>query len=364
MNFDNANIDFKFLIGDFIESFQFYHSQDEVENLVSDMLKGKHVSILPNYLNVLGSDLKVKLSNMILENYEETNDENLKKYIEIIKEQDKKPEEKLEKKHKIFKIKRATTIGIVTAICLSNPTSKKLTKDEVTENSRIKIYQDQNFYRVENKSKPKSVTVKIKPKRKLNTEQEEKKRILNNYKKCKSIEDIKKRQKQLESVKWKKTDKIYPNCKLSAPVQRFIYEQSVLNKWPIDFTFSIIYAETRGGFTSSGEVSYNAPDNYDLGLTQQNTVSSLETFREKYHISYDEAFELLKNNDYANICSAFLEYREIAKRFNSYDPYEFAGCYNGWLNWKNNSISRAYVKEFKKGYDNVFTKHHNIEKNR
>ena len=67
MNFDNTDIDFKFLIGDFIESYQFYHSQDEVENLVSDMLNGKHISILPNYLNVLGPELKVKLSNMILE---------------------------------------------------------------------------------------------------------------------------------------------------------------------------------------------------------------------------------------------------------------------------------------------------------
>jgi len=90
-------------------------------------------------------------------------------------------------------------------------------------------------------------------------------------------------------------------------------------------------------------------------------VSSLENFRKKYKISYDKAFKLLKNNDYVNICSAFLEYEVIAARFDEYDPYEFAGCYNGWINWRKNEISMEYVKEFKKGYNKVFTKNHNIK---
>ena len=58
----------------------------------------------------------------------------------------------------------------------------------------------------------------------------------------------------------------------------FIYEQSIENKVPFDFLMSIIYVETRGNFNSSGQVAYNDKDNYDLGLTQQNTVSSLPNF--------------------------------------------------------------------------------------
>lgn len=361
MDFDDTNIDFEFLIDDFIQSYRFYHSQEETERLVFDMLEGKHIPILPSYLDVLGVNLKIKLADMIQKNYECTHDSSLERYIDLINKQNDELARNNHKKSKRFKLKRMTTLGVITAVCLSGVSTKKAVEGEVTFDSKIKMYQDLNFY-VEDSDLKKNERMEQEKKEKINNERKRKNKILNNYKKCNSIEDIIKRQKQLESIKWEKSDKIYPECKLNPSIQRFIYEQSVLNEWPVDFTFSIIYAETRGGFTSSGEVSYNAPNNYDLGLTQQNTISSLKTFRDKYKISYDKAFKLLKNNDYANICSAFLEYKEIASRFDKYDPYEFAGCYNGWLNWRENSVSKAYVKEFKKGYNKAFTKHHNVEK--
>lgn len=360
MNFDDKSIDFEFLINDFIESYKFYHSKEETEQLILDILNEKHIAILPSYLEILGTDLKLKLSNMIKKDYEETHNDELEKYIELINKQKEEKNTSQNKRLKKFKLKRMTTIGVVTAICLSSQSPKITTDKELTTTSKIELHQDLDFYIADTKIKEKE-RKEYQKKEQINNELERKEKILKHYKKCKSIKDIKTRQKQLESIDWKKSDKIYPDCKLSAPVQRFIYEQSVLNKWPVDFTFSIIYAETRGNFTSSGEVSYNAPNNYDLGLTQQNTVSSLENFRKKYKISYDKAFKLLKNNDYVNICSAFLEYEVIAARFDEYDPYEFAGCYNGWINWRKNEISREYVKEFKKGYNKVFTKNHDIK---
>ena len=186
--------------------------------------------------------------------------------------------------------------------------------------------------------------------------------LLNDFSKCDSLNDIYSRQTELESLDLTKDDKVYKDCELSPELQQFIYEQAIVNKVPVDWIFSVIYTETRGQFNSSGEVSYNAPNNYDLGLTQQNTVSSLKMFREEYNLDYDTAFALLRDNDYANICSAFLEYDEIEARFDSYDPYEFAGCYNGWLNWREKSISREYVKIFTKAYDEIFTEHHSVEK--
>lgn len=368
--------DYEFLIQDFLDSYRFYHSEAETEKIIKKIIEKKNVTILPEYLKVVSKEfLSIKLSRMILNKLEDNPKENeeLKKYLPIIYAK----YNPVETKKKKYKLKRVGMIGLITALCITtgklvnqkqNVFNQEKIKTQSSEN-RLEIFQEQDFFdscfqesREEEIAIEKRIAQEKERIKKELEEQKRKEKILNNYSKCKTIEDIKTRQKQLESIEWKKSDKIYKKCKLSAPVQRFIYEQSLLNEWPVDFTFSIIYAETRGGFTSSGEVSYNAPNNYDLGLTQQNTVSSLETFRKKYKISYDKAFKLLKNNDYANICSAFLEYQVIAERFDEYDPYEFAGCYNGWLNWRNNSISRAYVKEFKKAYNNIFTKHHNIEK--
>ncbi len=186
--------------------------------------------------------------------------------------------------------------------------------------------------------------------------------VLDNFYECDTIDKILKRQEELESLNLSDDDKIYKDCPLSAPLQRFIYEQSIINQYPADFLFTIIDVETRGKFDSTGEVSYNAPGNYDLGLTQQNTLGSLPGFKSKYNInSYDEAYELLKDNDYANVCAAFLLIEEIRKQYSNFDPYEYAGCYNGWLNWRSKSISREYVSLFQNAYEQKYTNFHDIE---
>lgn len=194
------------------------------------------------------------------------------------------------------------------------------------------------------------------------SEKIEKEKVLNNFYECDSIEKIYKRQSELENLNLTDEDKIYKNCKLSAPLQHFIYEQSIINEVPFDFLMSIIYVETRGNFNSSGQVACNGEENYDLGLTQQNTVSSLPNFQVNYNLCYDDCYNLLKDNDYANVCSAFLGIKEIKKQYPEFNEYEYAGCYNGWLNWRNYSTSCEYVSMFDDAYNNVFTEHHSIEK--
>ena len=194
------------------------------------------------------------------------------------------------------------------------------------------------------------------------SEKTEKEKVLNNFYECDSIEKIYKRQSELENLDLTDEDKIYKNCKLSAPLQHFIYEQSIINEVPFDFLMSIIYVETRGNFNSSGQVACNGEENYDLGLTQQNTVSSLPNFQVNYNLCYDDCYNLLKDNDYANVCSAFLGIKEIKKQYPEFNEYEYAGCYNGWLNWRNYSTSCEYVSMFDDAYNNVFTEHHSIEK--
>lgn len=190
--------------------------------------------------------------------------------------------------------------------------------------------------------------------------------VLNTYKKCETIEDILKRQGELEILGLTDEDKIYKDCPASAEIQHFIYEQSIANNKPFDFLMSIIYAETRGNFDSSGTSTYNPDSNtYDLGFSQQNSLSSLPLFVNKYNVSFDDAWYLVQNNDYANVCAAFLLIDEINKRHIEYDAYEYAGCYNGWLGWRNYSSSKDYVfNHFSKGYDEVFTNHHYIEENK
>ncbi len=196
--------------------------------------------------------------------------------------------------------------------------------------------------------------------------QEKKKTVLNNYKKCETIDDILTRQKELESLKLTDEDKIYKDCKASPEIQHFIYEQSIVNNIPFDYLMSISDTETRSMFNASGLASYNPDSNtYDLGYTQQNSKASLPLFAEKYNVSYDEAWNLLLNNDYANVCAAFILIDEINKRHTEYDPYEYAGCYNGWLGWKNYSTSREYVYNyFTEAYDESYTEHHTIEKSK
>ena len=108
-----------------------------------------------------------------------------------------------------------------------------------------------------------------------------------------------------------------------------MYEQSIIHEVPVDFIFSIVYTETRGKFNSNGEKSYNAPGNYDLGLTQQNTKSSVKSFSEKYKVDFDEAKSLILNDPYVNVASFFLEIDEIKAHLNNkFDRRDFAGHYN------------------------------------
>ncbi len=193
--------------------------------------------------------------------------------------------------------------------------------------------------------------------------EEKKNEILNDFHKCKTIDSILKRQEQLESLGLTKQDKLYKDCKLSAPLQRFIYEQSLAwNVTPADFTFAIIDTETRGDFDSSGFSTYNeSSDTSDLGLTQQNDYYRVKPFAKLYNISYKEAKELVQNNDYVNVVCALLEYQEIASCFDGFDAEEYAGCYNGWLEWRKIESSRYYVQLFQNTYQNKYTKYHKIE---
>lgn len=191
-----------------------------------------------------------------------------------------------------------------------------------------------------------------------------KKDVLNHYTKCDTLEKILDRQEQLESLSLTDEDKIYQDCPLSAELQRFIYEQSTLNDIPFDFLLSIIHVESRGNFNSSGQVGYNSATSHDLGLTQQNTISSLPNFMKTYQVNYEDGYTLLKDNDYANVCAALLMCNEISNQFNEYNPYEFAGCYNGWLNWRNYSISREYVSMFQQVYDEIYTDYHDIKQSK
>lgn len=194
-------------------------------------------------------------------------------------------------------------------------------------------------------------------------EKDKKTEILNDFHKCKTISSILKRQKELESLGLTKKDKLYKGCKLSAPLQRFIYEQSLA--WNItspDFTFAIIDTETRGGFGSSGSKTYNkGSGTSDLGLTQQNDHYRVRPFAKAYGISYEKAKKLVQHNDYVNVVCAFLEYQEIASHFDEFSAAEYAGCYNGWLDWRKIAISRNYVKLFKNAYQNKYTKYHKVE---
>ena len=185
----------------------------------------------------------------------------------------------------------------------------------------------------------------------------EKLRVINNFGELNNIEDIYKRQKSLESLDLCDNDKIYKDCPLSPEVQIFIYQLSVSKGYPINLAFSIIDTETMGFFNSSGELSCNSSDNYDLGLTQQNSDYSVrDLFCQKYNIDFEEACELVRYNDYVNLVACFLKFDEIRNSLpKNYDINEFAGYYNGWINWKDNSISRSYVKRFDNAYNKKFT---------
>lgn len=193
---------------------------------------------------------------------------------------------------------------------------------------------------------------------------EEQRKVLNDIKPFTTLSDIVRRKKELEKLKLTDNDKIYLDCPLSAPLQQFIYEMSKFNGYPVDFTFSIIDTESFGNFNSSGIETCNCEesDDYDLGLTQQNTIYSIKRLCDKYNVdintNYAYIYRLIRDDDYINIATCFLTYDEI--RDYMYKMYgqikleeyygEFSGLYNGWINWRNYPSSKAYVENFSTAY--------------
>ena len=262
--------------------------------------------------------------------------------------------------HGIEKFKKPLAIGTLVALGFASIFSNSSKKEKAKDISNYTITSENP--NLNSTPIPTTVIVTKSPIDKQKEKEVKKEKILNNYKKCKTLKDILNREEELKSLNLTKNDKIYPDCKLSAPLQRFIYEQSVVNNIPADFTFAIISTETRGNFNSSGEVSHNSNGSSDLGLTQQNTYSALKIFCERYNVNYNKAYELLKDDDFVNVASAFLEYEEIKIRKEKFNAEEYAGCYNGWLRWRNIKSSCEYVNIFNDTYNNDFTKHHKILK--
>lgn len=359
-----------FFIKDFLESYVLYHDDEEIRFMIKKIILKKEVDILPSYLKVYPKEeLSLHLSNLILKNLsnEKLKKYNLEQYIDVINMSNIEDE----KQHNhgiLYKLKRKLMIGTITTMTAVSGFSIGAKEHSAKNSAKVdntEIKNSQTKFKVRIVKTPKSIKIKeeTNPKKikKVKLKQE-KINALNNYSEYSTIDQIKARELELKRANLTNNDKLYKKCKLSAEVQQFIYEQSIVNKIPADFTFAIIHTETRGQFNSSKEVSVNGKDNYDIGLTQQNTKDSLPQFQSKYKLSYKDAYNLLKNNDYASVVGAFIEYNEIAKRFDNYNPYEYAGCYNGWLNWRNKEISLQYVKIFENAYNNIYTQHHTVEK--
>lgn len=383
----NKEIDYAFLILDFLKSYKFYHSKQETIDLMKDMISKKHISILTKDLEAIGKEkISEELSKIVLSQIRSDipNKVDLTELLPIIVQNNIKVIETYEKEKNNPILKKALITGVVSTLSLASVfaitkkepkaqetltyTSQPAIKNLELNTSKILELENHHFNKensIDEKQFNQELIKKqkeLEKQKKQKQEHERKKATLNHFNKCKSIKTILKRQKELENLHLTKKDKLYQDCKLSAPLQRFIYEQSVLYEIPTDFLFSIIYTETRGNFNSSGEKSYNAPGNYDLGLTQQNTKSSVKNFADTYHINFDDACEWIQNNDYVNVASACLEIEEIKKQMSKFDAEEYAGLYNGWINWRGKEISRHYVDIFSDCYQNIFTKYHEIEK--
>lgn len=378
-------IDYDFLMMDYLKSYLFYHSKEQTLELMEKIIRKKKVAILTKDLETIGSDnLSTILSNLVLKiirNDKTTSEirDDLTTLLPAIIETNMvinnldNTKKKSHIKHFVYTTALITTLAS-SFVLLNNKgsannhslTEKTIQNINNMDDIASGIIDVNNVISNQISNQGVHITqevVETLPNEKDNDSNNDKQSILDNFTKCKCLKDILKRQTELESLDLTKEDKIYPGCKLSAPLQRFIYKQSISNNIPVDFTFAIIHTETRGNFKSSGAASYNSwNDSYDLGLTQQNTKSSVKNFCNVYKVGYDKACEQIQYNDYVNIVSAFLEYQEIASHFEEFDAYEYAGCYNGWLNWKNKSQSREYVKIFNKAYENIYTKHHGIEK--
>ncbi len=358
-------IDYEFLLLSYLKSYKFYNSKEKTINLMEDIIRMSDEVLLSKDLEEIGIDrLSIVLSNMVLEHLKNENNKVdltclvpaiMENHIHLISKRQKKRNKKVRKSSKI---KRMFTTTALMVLCASSTVSS-LNKLKSAEKSQeiIKVednLEDELCILPENTDIQKKITIH-------DEEIQDANAILSHFKKCNTIKDILKRQQELESLDLTDDYKVYKDCKLPVALQRFIYEQSIVNGYPVDFTFSIIHAETRGEFNSSGKASYNAINNYDLGLTQQNNIYSVKSFSDFYNIDYDKACELVQYNDYVNVMSAFRKYQEIAANQEEFNPIEFAGCYNGWLNWDEKPISREYVDLFKDVYNNVYTEHHDIE---
>lgn len=362
-----SKVDYEFLIEEYIKSYRLYHEVEETIDIMKKMINKEDIDVLPSEIKYIEKNRISKIVSKLVIKLINRSDKNKDKFISLlptIVENNMTIKEEDNKKKK-FKLNRIGICGILGAIAIGSAVCLLDNDAETLEMKPKKEVTAMNNVNVIPTRKPiTNATVINENIKKLQKEKkilEEKKKVLLNYKEIKTINDIYERQKELESLNLTDDDKLYKDCKLSPEIQRFIEEQSIINGLPVDFTFSIIATETRGEFNSTGTESYNGPGDSDLGLTQQNTVSSVASFCKKYNISYDEAYELIRDNDYFNIVSAFLEYDEIRSRFDSYQPTEFAGCYNGWLGWRNKSISRQYVNIFDDYYNNYFNKYHDVE---
>ena len=177
-----------------------------------------------------------------------------------------------------------------------------------------------------------------------------KQEIFNNPREINTLNDIFEAQEELESLGLTDEDKIYPDCPLSASLQWFIDGQARLRGLPTAFPISIVSTETRGQFNSSGVTAHNTNGTVDLGLSQQNSKYPVPSFAKKYNIDYNTAYLLIRDNDYVNMVCAFDTIAEIDRVKGNFQPTEYAGCYNGWLKWRNYETSRQYVTIFNEAY--------------
>lgn len=359
---------------EFLEEYQFHHSDEKTMRLVQAILSKKEVSILTEGLKCFGKEeLSKELERLIIEKAYDKEYQNyhLDKFLPILASDKKvKPSYKLKKVAITGSIIAMTTLTSISGFLFSSY-SKNKSRDtlkqstithQVASTNTTTHPQEENLSTtqesIEELQKKKEELLKAEKKRL----EKEKQRVLNTFSKCDTIKKIKKRQKELENLKLTDKDKLYQKCPLSPALQHFIYEQSIVNGYPPDLMIAIIDTETRGKFDSSGIASYNEGNNtYDLGLTQQNSKESLLNFCKVYNIRYKPAYKLVQNNDYVNVCSAFLEFKEISTKVTVFDPYEYAGHYNYWIRWKTHDGAVYYVELFTNAYDNIYTKYHQVE---
>lgn len=382
--------EYQLLIKSFLKSYRITHTEDKTIELVKSILIGEK-NIIPIELESIGKDrLSSNLGAIILESIRNSisNKEEVINLIPIIIENNirinsKKNQKKLKINNRLLERISICTMALMLSLgnfncsnkkenLISEETSKSITIDNLELNIEkineiIQINGEDNKIALTKTTEQTTQINKVNKNQNQEIDKANKETVLYNFKKYKTIDEILKRQKELESLNLKDKDKLYKKCSLSAPIQWFIYEQATVNGFPADLIFSTIYTESRGNYNSSGEESYNkCNDSYDLGLTQQNTKSSLISFCKYYNVDYSDnneykkVYKLMRDNDYINVIGCLLEYKEIESRFDSYNPEEFAGCYNGWLLWKNKKTSVEYVDIFLDAYYNTFTSYHTV----